>query len=198
MSLVSIARIASAREDGTASDSMSATVLILVIACIAPGAALVVVFWRLGSAAPTLPLTTVWIDEFSVERYRPMLRVLDGTDPRFLCPHSSVRPNFVAHFRREQCRILRGYLRSLTMDFTRVLTALKLVMAQASIDRPDLASLLIRSQATFAVCIVMAQVQLMLYRIGIGTVNIGELLKVFEGMRLELRTLIPRTLGSAT
>ena len=177
---------------------MSATVLILVLACIAPGAAVIVAFWRLGSAAPTLPATTVWIDEFSVERYLPMLRLLDGTDPRFLGSHSSVTPNVVAHSRREQCRILRGYLRSLTVDFTRVLTALKLVMAQASTDRPDLASLLIRSQATFAVGLVMAQVQLLLYTFGIGTVNIGELLKVFEGMRLELRTLVPRTEGAAT
>jgi hypothetical protein len=65
-------------------------------------------------------------------------------------------------------------------------------MTQSSSDRPDLAALLIRSQANFAACMVLAHVQLLLYGFGIGTVNVGELLKAFEGMRLELRTLVPQ------
>jgi hypothetical protein len=40
---------------------------------------------------------------------------------------------------------------------------------------------------------VLAHVQLLLYGFGIGTVNVGELLKAFEGMRLELRTLVPQS-----
>jgi hypothetical protein len=175
----------------------SAAVLILLLTCIAPGAAVIVVLWRLRSGAMTLPPTTAWIDEFSVERYRPMLRLLNDTDRQFLCSHSSITPKLVARFRRERCRILRGYLRSLATDFTRVVTALKLVMTQASSDRPDLAALLIRSQVTFAVCMVLAQVQLLLYGFGIGTVSVDASLKVFEGIRLELRTLVPRTADSA-
>jgi hypothetical protein len=176
---------------------MSASVLILVLACIATGAAVIAVFWRLRFGVATLPPTTAWIDEFSAERYRPMLSLLNDTDLRFLSSHSSVAPKLVAHFRRERCRILRGYLRSLATDFTRVVAALKLVMTQASSDRPDLAAVLIRSQVTFAVCIVLAHAQLQVYRFGIGTVDVGALLKVFEGMRLELRTLVPRTEVSA-
>jgi hypothetical protein len=176
---------------------MSLTVLISALVGIAPGAAVIVVFWKLGSGRIPLPATTTWIDEFSAERFRPILQLLDDTDLRLLCSHSSVTPKVIAQFRGERCRILRGYLRSLTTDFTRVLAALKLVMTQASSDRPDMAALLIRSQATFAVCLVLAHLQLLLYRFGIGTVNVGELLNVFEGMRLELRTLVPQTVGPA-
>jgi hypothetical protein len=171
--------------------------LILVFACIVPGAAVIALFWRLRFGSATLPPTTAWIDEFSVERYRPMLRLLNDTDVRFLSSHSNVTPKLVAHFRRERCKISRGYLRSLATDFTRVVTALKLVMTQASSDRPDLAALLIRSQVTFAVCMVLAQVQLLLYGFGIGTVSVDASLKVFEGIRLELRALVPRTADSA-
>src|SRR5579859_2306032 len=95
---------------------MSLTALLSALVVIAPSAAVIVVFWSLGSGRIPLPATTTWIDEFSVERYRPMLRLLDGTDLRFVCSHSSVTPKLVAHFRRERCRILRGYLRSLTTD----------------------------------------------------------------------------------
>src|SRR5215469_11808884 len=117
-----------------------------------------------------------------------MLRLLDDGDVRFV---SSRKPHSLTRLRRARCRILRRYLRCLTSDFSRVLTALKLVMTQASNDRPDLAALIIRSQATFAACMVLVRVQLVLYSVGIGTVNISELLKVFEGMRLELRMLLP-------
>ena len=199
MSFGSIVTIARDRENETASGAeMTATVLVLLFACIAPGAAVIAAFWKLRWDAAILPPTTDWIDEFSVERYRPMLRLLNDTDLQFLCSHSSVTPKLVAHFRRERCRILRGYLRSLTTDFTRILAALKLVMTQATSDRPDLAALLIRSQATFAVCMLLARLQLLHYGFGIGTVNVGALMKVFEEMRLELRTLIPRTAGSAS
>ncbi len=172
--------------------------LFFLLACIAPGAAVVIVFWRLCFGVTPLPPTKAWIDEFSIERYRPMLRLLNDIDPPSLCSHSSVKPKLVWHFRRERCRILRGHLRSLTRDFTRVSAALKLVMTQASGDRPDLAALLVRSQATFAACMVLAHVQLLLYEFGIGTVSVDPLLKVFEGMRLELRTLLPRTGGFAS
>lgn len=168
---------------------MNILALIFLIACVAPGAAVLIVFWRLCFGVAPLPPTTAWIDEFSVDRYRPMLWLLKETDVRSPRPPSSVR--------RERCRSLRGYLRSLATDFNQILAALKLVMAQASSDRPDLASLLIRSQASFAVYLLLAHVQLLLYAFGIGRVDVGALLNVVEGMRLELRTLVPRTVDSA-
>jgi hypothetical protein len=51
--------------------------------------------------------------------------------------------------------------------------------------------------ATFAACMVLAHVQLLFYRFGIGTVSVDAPLKAFEGIRIELRTLVPRTGDSA-
>lgn len=170
---------------------MSAIALILVAVAAAPAAAIILLTWRLGHQAANLHLTAFWIDELSVERYRPMSRLLDDAELRFLCSHSDITPKLAAQFRRQRSAIFRGYLRSLTIDFERVLAALKLLMAHATTDRPDLASVLIRSQVSFAGSMILIQVQLMLYDFGIGQVNVAHLLSTFERTRLELRTLIP-------
>jgi hypothetical protein len=175
---------------------MSATVLILLLTCIAPAAGVVFVFWRIGSGRVSVPPTTGWIDEFSVERYRPMMRLLDADELRFAHSRPGATARLIAQLRRERCRILRGYLRSLTTDFTRVLTVLRLLIAHSNVDRPDLAALLIRSQALFALGMVLIHVQLLLYRAGIGTVSVAPVLELFEVTRLELRTLIPRVMES--
>jgi hypothetical protein len=43
----------------------------------------------------------------------------------------------------------------------------------------------------FAYRIVVLQVQLAFYRYGVWSVDVGDVLRVFDGMRLELRTLMP-------
>src|SRR5215472_13461736 len=130
MPFESIETLTSAKENGTAFGSQMNAALILLVACIAPGAAVMVVFWRLHFGGATLPPTTAWIDEFCIERYRPMLQLLNDTDLQSTARISSVAPSVVAHFRWERYRILRGYLRSLAADFTQVIAALKLVMTQ--------------------------------------------------------------------
>jgi hypothetical protein len=167
--------------------------IVIFIICIAPGVAMIFVLWKLKCCATTLPVTTTWIDEVSVERYRPMLRLLDETELHFPGSHPIVTPSLTVQLRRQRCQISRECLQSLTTDFSRVSAALKLVMAQANYDRPDLASLLIRYQLSFAIGVLRVRAQLFLHAFRIGTVDIGTLLKVFEGMRLELRTLVPRT-----
>ena len=64
-------------------------------------------------------------------------------------------------------------------------------MVQASCDRPDLASTLVRSQVAFAAGTLAVQVRLTFYACGVGTPNVADLLKLFNGMRIELRTLVP-------
>lgn len=175
---------------------MSAAVPILVATCLLTGVA-IFVLWKLQFRPATLPVTTTWIDEFSVERYLPMLRLLDETELRVLHSHSGTTPQLAARFRRERCRIFRNYLRCLTADFSRVSAALKLLMTQAGTDRPDLASLLIRAQVSFAACLLLVRVQVAFYALGFGRVNAGALLQAFERIRLELRTIVPRTLDTA-
>lgn len=77
------------------------------------------------------------------------------------------------------------------VDFVRICTALKIVMVQSQHDRPDLASALVRSQITFTFGMVAVRFRLLLYRWGIGHVEVAGLAKVFDGMSMELRTFVP-------
>ena len=77
------------------------------------------------------------------------------------------------------------------VDCSRICTALRIIILQSQQDRPDLASALVRSQARFAWAMAIANLNVSLYRLGISGPDMAGLLRVFEGMRLELRTLIP-------
>jgi len=147
--------------------------------------------YRRVSNGPSLPVTAEWIDELSVERYQPMMRLLEGDDLRFLRLQPGFTPRMEQDFRRQRCRIFRSYLQCLHLDFQRVSMALKVVMVQSRYDRPDLASALVRTQRAFALGMLMVHGRLLLYRWGIGTVEVGGLLRVFDSARLELRSLVP-------
>jgi hypothetical protein len=139
----------------------------------------------------SVPVTTDWIAELSVERYRPMLRVLQDDDFEFLRSQPGYTRQMEAILRRQRCEIFDGYLRSLTADFGRVCVALKVVMAQSDVDRPDLASVLLHQQVAFACGLVNIHCHLVLYRWGLNSVNVAEQLKLFDAVRLQLQTLVP-------
>ena len=168
-----------------------------VLACIAFGLGLVFAIRKMAYPVVDLPATLDWITELSTERYRPMLRLLSEEELRFMTRQPGFTPKLVAQFRRQRCEIFRGYLRSLSADFTRVSIALKLLMVQASSDRADLAAALVRTRLAFTCALVGAHVHLGLYYFGLGTVNASELLRLFDGMRLELRTLVPSEMSAA-
>lgn len=165
-----------------------------ILACIATGGGLVIAIRRMVSPNVSLPATLDWLDELSVERYRPMLRLLDDAELCCLCAR---KPKVAADFRRARYQIFRSHLRALTVDFHRVCTALKLLMIQASTDRPDLASTLFRSQVAFACGMVVVRARLLLYSWGIGTVDLSSLLKLLDGMQLQLRTILPAVMPSS-
>jgi len=176
---------------------MSIVIAVSILACIAVAAGLIFAVRKLACPAVALPATLDWIDELSTERYRPMLRLLSQDELQFLGRQPGVTPTLAAQFRRQRCEIFRGYLRSLSRDFSRVSIALKLLMVQASSDRPDLAAILVRSQVAFTFALVSAHVQVVMYSFGLGTVNAGNLLRLFDGIRLELRSLVPSEMSAA-
>ena len=167
------------------------TFIISAIVCIAVVSGIVFTIRKAASAVRALPVTADWIDELSVERYRPMLHLLNPEDLRRLRAQAGYTPERLAQLRRQRCELFRGYLHCLRKDFARVCLALKLLMAQAENDRPDLASILIRNQAQFAFGILLVQIQLALYSRGLGAVNVDSVLGVFDNLRLELRALVP-------
>jgi hypothetical protein len=96
-----------------------------------------------------------------------------------------------AKLRAQRTQIFRGYLKSLESDFTRICSAIKLIMLQCKYDRPELAEALIRNQIKFACGMLAVRLRLLLYGWGICGVDVTLLVKLFDCMRLELRTLVP-------
>jgi hypothetical protein len=170
---------------------MSFVTAVSMLGCSAFLLALFLVIRRIGFAGSDLPVTAEWIDELSIERYRPMARLLDGSDMEFLRSQPGFTPKILSKLRSQRCQIFRGYLRCLQGDFGRVCSAIKLVMLQSKHDRPDLAAALIRHQLMFATGMITAHCRLTLYSWGLGRVEVSGLVKSFDKMRLELRTLIP-------
>jgi len=170
---------------------MSFVIATSAIGCLALLLALFLVVRKIGFTGSDLPVTAEWIDELSIERYRPMARLLDVADLDFLRSQPGFTPKMLEKLRRQRCQIFRGYLRCLQGDFGRVCSAIKLVMLQSQHDRPDLATALIRHQFTFATSMLTVQFRLALYSVGLGGVDVARLVKSFDKMRLELRTLVP-------
>jgi hypothetical protein len=146
---------------------------------------------RLACTATSLPLTAEWIDELSIERYRPMMHLLDAGDVEFLRSQPGFTPAMAAKLRAERCQVFRGYLRCLRADFQRVCAALKLLMVHSGYDRPDLASVLIQQQVRFECGMVLVGFRLFLYRWGVCGVDVTDVVKIFDVARLELRRLVP-------
>ena len=168
---------------------------ILVLLTLVLAASLSWVARRIASPQTSLPVTAGWIDALSVERYRPMMRLLDSEDLEFLRLQPGFTPQIATRLRIQRCRIFRGYLRCLSDDFAQVCTAMKIVLLQSRDDRPDLAKALVRQQALFAAGMAAVHVRLFLYRWGLCSADVTGLVKIFDGMRLELQTLVPATMG---
>jgi hypothetical protein len=173
------------------------TIAISVFAVAVLVAALAAIVRSFGSAGGDLPLNADWIGELSVDRYRPMMRLLDERDLEFLRSQPGFTPRMAARLRARRCHVFRGYLRHLSADFRRVCTAVKVLMLQSKRDRPDLAATLVRQQAMFAFGMAMVQVRLFLYRWDLCTVDVRALVNTFDVVRLELRNMLPAAVAAA-
>jgi hypothetical protein len=140
-----------------------------------------------------LPVTSEWIEDVSLDRYRPMLHMLDGDDIKFLSSQPGFTPAMASRLRTQRKRIFRGYLKSLETDFSRICCAIKLIMVQCKNDRPELAETLFRQQITFACTMLSVRMRLALYSWGICSVDVTQLVKLFDSVRVELRMLVPAT-----
>ena len=145
----------------------------------------------LGRDRQVLPVTTDWLSELSSDRYRPMLRLLDATDFQFLRSQAGFTPEMAGRLRRQRVQAFRGYLALLEADFNRVGAALRLILTHSAYDRPELASLLFQRRLRFAIGLIGVHCHILLFRWGLSHVDVSGLIQLFDGMRLELRTLVP-------
>src|ERR1700676_2828295 len=78
-------------------------------------------------------------------RYRPMFRLLDESDCGFIASGFPGNAN-LRRFRAERRSLFRVYLRNLGADHSRIVGAIRDLLVQSQLDRPDLAKALYRCQ----------------------------------------------------
>ena len=127
--------------------------------------------------------------ESLVERYRPMFRLLDESDCEFIAsefPGSSE----LRRFRAERRSLFRVYLRNLGADHARIVGAIRDLLVQSQLDRPDLAKALYRCQWMFALAMISVEFKLFLHALGIGTVDVRSLVAAVEGLQFQLQDMV--------
>lgn len=129
------------------------------------------------------------LEQLSLEKYRPMARLLDEADFRFLAAHPAYHAGMGRRLRAERRRVFRGYVRSLERDFGRICGRIQALMAASAEDRPDLAAALVKQRALFACGIVSLRVRLALDAAGWHGIDVRPLLDTMETLRGELRRL---------
>jgi hypothetical protein len=147
--------------------------------------------FKLSTATRRVPATAEWIGELSVDRYRPMLRLLDDSDREFLCSQPGFDPEMVARLRKQRCDIFGCYLNSLGDDFRQTCQLLRILTLHSTPDRRDTASLL-GKRAMFGLYMLRTRCRLLLYRWGSGRVDIGRLMKLFDSVSVALQGLVPK------
>lgn len=168
---------------------MSVMLAIVTVLCLFLAGSFVLVLRKLVSAGQ-LPAEQDWVEQASPDRYRPMERLLNDLDFRRLETHPAIGPKMLRRFRAQRVRVFRGYLDCLSLDFSRVCQAVKLLMVESVQDRPDLATLLVKQHITFALRLMMAECSLTVYALGVGRVEVRPLVAALDSMRFELNSLM--------
>jgi hypothetical protein len=156
-----------------------------------PALGFVVLFRRLLFAQTDPWASLEWHSLFSLENYRPMERLFFDGDYDFLA-HAGAPARIGTRLRAARRRVFRQYLRCLSRDFDRLYTAAKLSLLHAPQDQPDLAWALLKQRLIFRYAMAAVQCRLVLQPLGLGTVDVQGLVRVFETVRDQLGQLTPK------
>jgi hypothetical protein len=165
------------------------------------GVFLIVMFVMLGATRQPKPQSqrpvgAEWLAEMSLDRYRPMLRMLDPADLKLLASQPGFKRAMLKRLRRQRCDTFARYLANLSTDFSRAMLLAAAAAAQKGGSRPELRSLCTRASRQFARRRFVAERRLALYRrFGIGSVQADHLVGLFEraGRELHLAGITARS-----
>ncbi len=143
-------------------------------------------FRELFSRTTVLTFDPLWLEEFSVSKYRPMMRLLSEDDYAFLADQSGFDKKISSRLRSERRRIFRAYLRSLVRDFNRLYFCAKLMASHASEDRSDVLVKLVRQKFTFSFAVAAVEARLLLHTLGFGVVDVRNLINALDQTRSQL------------
>ena len=132
-----------------------------------------------------------WANGFSVDRYRPMQRLLSEDDCTFLKGQRGYHPSILQSLRHDRRRVFRMYLRSLNRDFNRLYWAAKEAVMFSHAGEAGLLTMIVRQRVLFLWALSLVEMRLVLHAAGIGTVDVRPVLGALEAMREATRILQP-------
>jgi hypothetical protein len=128
----------------------------------------------------------MWLQEFSIAKYRPMARLLADEDYEFVANQSGFDEKISSNLRAERRRIFRAYLRSLVHDFNRLHFCAKLMATHSSEDRSDVLNTLVKQRVTFSLALAAVECRLILHSFGFGPVEVRKLISTLDQSRMLL------------
>jgi hypothetical protein len=134
-------------------------------------------------------------DEFSMEHYEPMARLLAREDVEYL--RDKVGARTAARWARSRRRIFRLYLRDLASDFGRLHAEARLLVAESPEQYAHLVGMLMRQQITFLRTMAEIEIRLALSPVGLVRVEPRKLIQAIEAMRRELELSVSLAAASA-
>ena len=160
-----------------------ALALILLMACFAG------LFWRLASRFDAGQCTTEWLDNFSLESYAPMERLLDKNDLQFLASQAGYRPEIGKRLMAERRKVFAAYLGSLVLDFNQLMRIGKLMIVYSTQDRREFARHLWRQQVRFYAAVCSVRLQLALHPLGWTATDAHRLVEALTAIRNQVLLL---------
>lgn len=129
-----------------------------------------------------------FLDNFSLMKYRPMLRLATQMDRRYLT--SAHSDKLATCYRRIQRGLLREYLRDASKDFNRLYAIANAKCVQASADPGDLSMVLFEQQMTFILLVWGIEARLLLDGILPFAMDLKPLMHSIEGLAKQTRQLV--------
>lgn len=138
-----------------------------------------------------------WFEDFSVSRYRPMLRLLSEDDYEFLASQAGYEGKIASELRSERRKVFRAYLRNLVRDFHRLQHVAKMMAVYSPQDRPELVAALLKQRITFSLAVFSVRVRLVLHAAGIGSVDVRNLIGSLDHLHLRVENMMPQSSQAA-
>jgi hypothetical protein len=150
--------------------------------------AFVFVFFRLASQFDPESVAPEWLDEFSLDQYAPMLRLLDPSDIEFLKRQPGYHPGLAENLLRERRKALAGYLELMLADFNQLVKIGRLMLLNSHVDRSEFARTLLFEQIRFYASVGSIRCRLALTPLGFRVKRLP-LLESLANMSKQVREL---------
>lgn len=164
---------------------MNLLTVISLLACLL-GAGIVALMGKIRPVQASAQEPGDWLHEFSIERYRPMLLLVDeANNPQRASLQTNLSPKQAEQDRCLRCRLLSGYLQEMNRDFERMTRAVHVLDPHSR----HLSYAMQRGRLSFSRELNRAHRQLARYARGAGRLEFEKLLATFDSTVRELRRL---------